>query len=179
MPHSILRIRMWFFYSGVDHALPKQNWKLAFFCFFFCFLVRRIRPTRTTIQKKYSSDHSLSENISLERQAWTAGSTGFPFVFVCGSTTTYNCQIEVRKISRVIAAIALVLITVDIFLTCRNRFNGHVSWWVINWAVPLISVMSSCLEGCLFQCSPWSGTTMFWSCHTGFWPKCHHKNGKF
>ena len=55
-------------------------------------------------------------------------------------------------------------------------FVGHISWWVPNWSVQLM-----CLQDCLHQFSPWSGTLFFFfgavtqMCR----PKMSPKMGKF
>ena len=67
--------------------------------------------------------------------------------------------------------------------TCSNHylfnvqesFLGHISWWVTNWAVQLISIVSLCLQDCLHQFSPSSETTIFGVVIHILSQKCRHK----
>ena len=85
-----------------------------------------------------------------------------------------NSQIE-----RGIAVIPLVLTTTCLMYS--NRFFGHISWWVTNWAVQLTSIVSLCLQDCLHQFLPWPEKTIFCAViHTFICtPKKSPKNGNF
>ena len=73
----------------------------------------------------------------------------------------------------------LVLITTRYLFNVWESFFNLTSWWVTNWAVQRISIVSLFLQDCLHQWSPWSGTTYFRSCHTAFRPKLPPKIGNF
>ena len=57
----------------------------------------------------------------------------------------------------------------------RDRFFGHISLWVTNSVVQLISIVSLRLEGRLHQFSPWSGRTTFGDVIQILSQKCRQK----
>ena len=69
----------------------------------------------------------------------------------------------------------MLLVLITTCLMYRSRFFGHISRSVTNWAVQLISIVSLCLQDCLHQFSPWSGTTLSGAVNTDFRPKMSQK----
>ena len=57
-----------------------------------------------------------------------------------------------------------------------NRFLSHISWWMTNWAVQLISIVSLCLQDRPHQISVLIENDDFFSCHTNFRLKPVAKN---
>ena len=124
---------------------------------------------RSNDPEKYKSDQNLSKN--------KKGLTMKTF-WACGSSTRLKFRIETRKIERSVAVVPLALITARYF-AYRNRFFCHISWWVTNWALQLVSIVSLCLQDCLHQSSPWSGTMIFGAIMQICRPKMSPKIGNF
>ena len=79
---------------------------------------------------------------------------------MCGSDTSSVMPIEIRENESAIAAV-VPLCSHDYLFNIQKPFFGHTCWWVTNWAMQLISIVSLCLEDDLHKNSPWSGTRIF------------------
>ena len=132
---------MIFWHGRVCHA-PTNKWKTwkTYPAGFFSFFVREVWQ----IHRKHTK---LTKLVFIK--------TKMNAVQIRG----YNFPIETSKIKRGIAVMSLVLITSC--LMHRNLLLVIISWWVTNWALQLISIVSLYLQDCLHQFSPWSGTTIF------------------
>ena len=146
-PAQYRQFRCVFILHGVDHT-PTNRWKACLFAFCSC-----PRDTTYTKIEKYKSDHNLPEQTK----------AGFPFVYTCmrfkydTKNSDRHPQNWAGQCSNSIGARDFLIP----FLMCSSKeqpFFGHISWRLTNWAVQLISIVSSCLQDCLHQISPWSGT---------------------
>ena len=177
MPPSIFRILAWFLDTCSSCTININNRRIDFrssFFFFFFFFPRDM--TDPTIRKNTKTTKTCPKN--KKQKGLSIGPT-LKSLWTCGSKTIYNFRIETRKIERGIAVLPRVLITTC--LLYRNRFFGHISSCITNWAVQQISIVSICLEDRLQQFSPWSGntSTIFGAVIQTCRPKMSPKIGNF
>ena len=146
-PRSILRNWMWFFDTVLIMHQPTNGNQALFLCFLF------ERYDRYNDPEKYKSDRNLSEKkITKEGSLSVCLHMRYKYEVKISDRNSQNWAGHRRKNS--IFRNYLSYVWVFVF--------GHISWWVANWVMKLISVFSLGLQLliALHQFSPWSGTTI-------------------